>query len=78
MARPPAAAYRGDMPASRQRTVAVVDSAQCDECGLCLPLCVPGAIHLGRRGLTIDAQACTGCEKCVAPCPVGALRMADA
>jgi len=59
------------------RRFAVVDLDLCDACGLCLPLCPPGAIHLSRRGLAIDPATCTGCEKCVAPCPVGALRMAS-
>ena len=56
-------------------TIAVVDLAACDRCGLCLPLCPPEAIHLELNLLTVDDAACTGCEKCVAPCPVGALSM---
>jgi len=62
----------------RPHQVAVVDPALCDECGLCLPLCPPEAIHLTRRGLTVHAETCTGCEKCIAPCPVRALSMVDA
>jgi Pyruvate/2-oxoacid:ferredoxin oxidoreductase delta subunit len=57
--------------------IAVVDSNQCDECGLCIPLCPPNAIALRRAGLHIDAQVCTGCQKCIAPCPVFALTMVD-
>lgn len=56
-------------------TIAVVDLAVCDRCGLCLPLCPPQAIHLELNILTVDESTCTGCEKCVAPCPVGALSM---
>ncbi|PYO93490.1 MAG: hypothetical protein DMD62_09560 [Gemmatimonadetes bacterium] len=56
-------------------TIAVVDLAVCDRCGLCLPLCPPEAIHLELNILTVDDATCTGCEKCVAPCPVGALAM---
>ena len=56
-------------------TIAVVDLAVCDRCGLCLPLCPPEAIHLERNILTVDEATCTGCEKCIAPCPVGALAM---
>ncbi|MGI8842446.1 MAG: ATP-binding protein [Gemmatimonadaceae bacterium] len=63
------------MPRAPSREVAIVDSAQCDACGLCLPLCPPGAIHLRRSGLLIDDAVCTGCHKCIAPCPVGALAM---
>ena len=56
-------------------TIAVVDLAVCDRCGLCLPLCPPEAIHLELNVLTVDGATCTGCEKCIAPCPVGALAM---
>ncbi|MGH7530636.1 MAG: 4Fe-4S dicluster-binding protein [Gemmatimonadales bacterium] len=56
-------------------TIAVVDLAVCDRCGLCLPLCPPAAITLDSNVLAVDSGACTGCEKCIAPCPVGALRM---
>jgi MinD superfamily P-loop ATPase len=59
----------------RAAQVAVVDPLRCDACGLCMPLCPPGAIAMRREGLLIDAAACTGCRKCVAPCPVGALAM---
>ena len=57
--------------------VAVVARDRCDECGLCVPLCPPGAIELRRTGLHIDAPVCTGCQKCIAPCPVFALAMVD-
>jgi len=33
--------------------VAVVDLNRCDECGLCVPLCPPGAITLRQSGLHI-------------------------
>ncbi len=56
-------------------TIAVVDLAVCDRCGLCLPLCPPESIHLESNILTVDRESCTGCEKCVGPCPVGALSM---
>lgn len=56
-------------------TIAVVDLAVCDRCGLCLPLCPPAAIQLALNILTVDDATCTGCEKCIAPCPVGALTM---
>ena len=66
------------MPLPATHPIAVVDNDLCDTCGLCLPLCPPGAIHLSRGGLTVDPVSCTGCVKCIAPCPVGALRMVDA
>lgn len=63
------------MPRSLSVDIAIVDLAACDACGLCMPLCPPEAIHLGRDGLRIDPVTCTGCRKCIAPCPVGALSM---
>jgi NAD-dependent dihydropyrimidine dehydrogenase PreA subunit len=60
---------------SGRREIAVVDLSTCDACGLCLPLCPPGALLLRRDGLHVDAPTCTGCRKCIDPCPVGALRM---
>lgn len=65
-------------PALHIPQIAVVDLDLCDECGLCMPLCPPAAIHMTRKGLAVDAVTCTGCVKCIAPCPVGALRMVDA
>ena len=66
------------MPVSKASQVAVVDNDLCDECGLCMPLCPPEAIHMTRKGLLVDRATCTGCVKCIAPCPVGALAMVDA
>jgi MinD superfamily P-loop ATPase len=66
------------MPHAVRERIAVVDSDACDACGLCMPLCPPGAILMTRRGLVVDGVVCTGCEKCIAPCPVGALAMVDA
>jgi Fe-S-cluster-containing hydrogenase component 2 len=63
---------------ARSSQVAVVDHDLCDECGLCMPLCPPEAIHMTRKGLIVDKVTCTGCVKCIAPCPVGALRMVPA
>ncbi len=65
------------MPKIVPPTLAVVDLMLCDACGLCLPLCPPGAIRLRRDGLAVDPAVCTGCRKCIDPCPVGALRMMD-
>jgi Fe-S-cluster-containing hydrogenase component 2 len=65
------------MPVTKNRQVAIVDNDLCDECGLCMPLCPPEAIHMTRKGLIVDKATCTGCVKCIAPCPVGALAMVD-
>jgi ferredoxin len=63
------------MPHVTPTHVAAVDRQLCDECGLCMPLCPPMAIHMRREGLLVDAATCTGCRKCIDPCPVGALAM---
>lgn len=63
------------MPVIRSAEVAIVNLNWCDACGLCMPLCPPGAILMRREGLHIDDATCTGCNKCIAPCPVGALAM---
>ena len=60
---------------SHSTHIAIVDSSVCDECGLCMPLCPPGAIAMHRDGLVIDPRVCTGCRKCIDPCPVDALDM---
>ncbi len=70
--------YARGMTDMRARRVAVVDNDLCDECGLCMPLCPPEAIHMTRKGLLVSRDTCTGCVKCIAPCPVGALAMVDA
>jgi ferredoxin len=62
----------------RAAEVAVVDLDVCDRCGLCLPLCPPGAIRLEMTALVVERATCTGCRKCIAPCPVGALSMVPA
>ena len=66
------------MPPVRTPQIAIVDNDLCDECGLCMPLCPPEAIHMTRKGLLVDKATCTGCVKCIAPCPVGALAMVPA
>lgn len=60
---------------SAANDIAAVDLSSCDACGLCLPLCPPGALTLRRDGLHVAGPVCTGCRKCIDPCPVGALRM---
>lgn len=62
-------------PAPKSESIALVHAELCEACGLCMPLCPPGAIAMYREGLSIDASTCTGCRKCIAPCPVGALSM---
>ncbi len=54
---------------------AVIRSADCTRCGICLELCRFGAIARGDDGMpyAVDPVACDGCGVCVRFCPVQAI-----
>jgi heterodisulfide reductase subunit A len=54
---------------------AVVDSARCGACGVCLGVCPYGAIAREEEGgrARIVGVLCQGCGTCVAACPCGAI-----
>ena len=58
--------------------VAIVDSAMCEGCGLCIEVCRFDAVgNSSAVGKTpaVDPIACDGCAACVYQCPTGAIRM---
>jgi ferredoxin len=60
-----------------RRLVAVVDADQCIGCGLCVQVCVAGAITINGAA-KIDVGKCTACGQCVAECPRGAIALRKA
>lgn len=52
-----------------------IDQTKCIGCGLCVPYCTGGAIHVEDRKATIDWDECTECGVClrVKVCPKGAI-----
>lgn len=49
----------------------------CDGCGLCLPVCAPGALRLSGGRIAFDPALCTRCDACLDVCPVQANPMAQ-
>jgi ferredoxin len=56
-------------------TIAVVDLAVCDRCGLCLPLCPPEAIHLELNILPSTSRRALGVRNASRPARSRALAM---
>jgi len=58
--------------------IAVIDSAACEGCGICVEVCRFDAIALTGRGEEpplVDPIACDGCAACVYQCPTQAIHM---
>jgi len=55
--------------------VAVVDTATCKECGMCVRKCQFGALSFDGDRIHLDTEACMGCGVCVNGCPAGALSL---
>ena len=53
--------------------VAHIDTAACNECGLCVGACRFDAIH----DFHVDPPACEGCGLCARVCPLDAISMRD-
>ncbi|MDQ7032424.1 MAG: NIL domain-containing protein [Desulfonauticus sp.] len=53
------------------------DEGLCMHCGLCLSLCLTGALHLNKetRLIEFDPQKCTACGRCTKICPVKAMQV---
>jgi len=57
-----------------KRTIIKIDEEKCNGCGLCVPICVEGALRIinGKAKLVSD-RFCDGLGACLGKCPVGAL-----
>ena len=54
-----------------------IDQNRCNLCGLCIPVCVPGILDEGAKGIEVsDPELCIACGHCKAVCPVDAPQMA--
>lgn len=55
--------------------IAVVETDECDGCGICETRCQMEAIDLDEGYATVDLDRCIGCGLCVSTCPTGALSL---
>ncbi len=52
----------------------VVDAARCDGCGLCVSVCLCGALVLvGKVVTVVETEECGWCTECEAICPTDAI-----
>jgi dihydropyrimidine dehydrogenase (NAD+) subunit PreA len=56
-------------------TVARVNEALCNNCGLCEKVCGYGAIRIENGLALIDGELCEGCGLCGADCPTDAISL---
>lgn len=54
---------------------AVIDTAVCTQCGLCMEYCRFEAISLVEGVMRIEEASCDGCRLCTRVCPVEAITM---
>lgn len=55
-----------------------LDTAACDRCGRCVPLCKPNALRVGPGYIFVDWEKCTTCRACVDACDRGAITVRSA
>ncbi len=52
----------------------IIDSQKCNGCGLCIGVCLCGALALVNNRITIlETEDCLWCTECEAVCLVGAI-----
>ena len=62
--------------ATKPRHIAVIDSARCIGCTLCIVACPVDAIVGAPKAMhQVITAACTGCDLCLPPCPVDCIDM---
>lgn len=47
---------------------------RCTGCGLCVTSCVPAALTLKEKKITVDPELCVHCGLCISRCPTGTLQ----
>ena len=51
-----------------------IDDEKCDNCGLCVSVCICGAlVYIEETVTVIETHACHWCMMCEAVCPLGAI-----
>lgn len=56
-------------------TAALVISAACTACGLCLPTCPETALERAPKKPRVLQHRCTACMACIEVCPVDAIKV---
>ena len=56
-------------------SIAIIDQAHCNGCGMCEQVCRFDAIQSTSDGYLVDFLACDGCAACVYQCPEEAIHM---
>jgi electron transport complex protein RnfB len=67
--------FGGSTAVARANYYAAIDSAECDECGICFQRCQVHAIADSAGGYSVDRGRCIGCGLCVSGCPSHAVHL---
>lgn len=60
------------------RKIIEIDEDKCNGCGLCIPNCREGALHIvGGKAKLVSDRYCDGLGACLGVCPQGAIRIVE-